>query len=96
VQRLARVGGAQVLEEKGHALERAVGEVRRLGLGASVLEQLVDDRVELGVDLLDPCDRRLNEFRGCGVSVSHQLRLSRCIHAHEFDHPTRLFEAARS
>ena len=49
VKGLARVRGAEVLEQKGNALERAVGQ-RALRLGHPLLVELVDDCVDLGVD----------------------------------------------
>ena len=86
VKRLARVGGAEVLEQERDALERAVGKVRRSGLGAPLLELLVDDRVELRVERLDPADGLVDELRRRDLTLADELSLGGRVHRRGFHH----------
>ncbi len=82
VKGLARVRGAEILEQKGNALERAVGQ-RALRLGQPLLVELVDDCVDLGVDPLSALDRGFDELRRADVATADELRLSGCIESGE-------------
>ena len=53
--------GPEVLEQQGHALERAVGQLARRG-GTGPVEQLVDDRVERGIQPLNAGDGLVDQF----------------------------------
>ena len=44
-------------------------------LAARRVEPAVDDGVELGIDALDPLDRRLHELEGLHVAAPHEVGL---------------------
>ena len=60
-RRAAGEGGAEVLQQIGHAGERPLGEAAGDGLAAMVVE-LVGDRVDGTVARVDPFDRSLQQF----------------------------------
>ena len=55
--------GADILQQEGHAAEGTIGQRARC-LTPGSREELVDHRVELGIELLDPGDRRIDELGG--------------------------------
>jgi hypothetical protein len=74
VQRLAREGDAEVLEQERNALERPIGELARRLL-SPLLEEPVDDGVQVGVERLDPRDRGPDELDGADLPASDE----RCL-----------------
>ncbi len=84
VQRIARAGGDQVLQEKGHAPKRSGNELRR-GLCPRALEERDDHGVEFGVDLLDASDGGLDELESRDVARTHELGLGGGIEIGEVD-----------
>ena len=81
VERRAGKLGAEVLEEEGHAAERAVGQRARLlrRLGPGPVEELVDDGVQLRVELLDPADRLVHQLGRRNNLAPDEVRLPRCV-----------------
>ena len=73
----------QVFEQQRHAAERAVGKLRRGGLGARFLVERRDHGVELWIQALGPFDRGLHELARLNVAATHELRLSRCVERRE-------------
>ncbi len=63
--------GSEVLDEKGHAFERAFGQ-RALGGGARIVIALVDNGIEGGIVFLDTFDGGFSEFGGCHLALLHQ------------------------
>ena len=78
VHRVAGRVRGQVLEQEGHAAERAVGQVAGRG-GARLVEQRRDHRVELGVEPLDALDRLVDQLARACLPASNQLRLFRGV-----------------
>src|SRR5205823_5294411 len=74
--------GAEVLEQERDAAERAVGQIpgRRL---APLFEERMDDGVDLGVELLDPRDRPIDQLGGARLPGADELGLFRGVHARE-------------
>ena len=68
---LALVEEGEVLDEVGHARERAAGETRR-DLLARALVLLVHDGVDGGVDLLGPRDGGLQHLGGADLAFGDQ------------------------
>ena len=78
VERRAGELRAEVLQEERHAAERPVGQLaRRLVPGA--VEELVDDRVQLRVELLDARDRLADQLGRRDLLGADQLRLCRRV-----------------
>ena len=71
-QRDALPERAEVLEQEGHALERAIGQ-RRVGGGLpAIVEERDGDRVQRRVQRLDAADRRLGELARAHFARLHQ------------------------
>ena len=62
----------QVLQDHGHTAKRPVGE-HTGGFPTGLVEAGADDRVELGVELLDPVDGVVDELRRRRRSVPNQV-----------------------
>ena len=62
VVRRAREHAVVVLDHDRDASERTVGKVTRCGRGAGAIEQRMDHRVQLAVELLDARDRSVDEL----------------------------------
>ena len=82
VERLAGEGGSDVLEEERDALEGAVRK-RASRCLAALLEELVDDGVQLGIQLLHPRDRGVDELERAGLARADELGLGGCVHTRE-------------
>ena len=61
VERVSLGGPVEVLDHDGNAPERSVRQ-RPGCLGARPLEARMDHCVQLGIELLDPCDRGVDEL----------------------------------
>src|SRR3989442_1044321 len=61
------------------AAEGTVRQRRTGGLGAGLLEEGDDDRVQLAIDALDPGDRCLHELGGAHLPPPHEIRLCRRV-----------------
>jgi len=75
VHRVAGRVAGQVLEEERHPAEGSVGKRGVGGLRARLVEERVDHRVELGVELLDARDGGVGELGRRDLAVAHQPRL---------------------
>ena len=74
MERVARRRTVMVLEDRRHTGERGAGG--DLGRGDSgLVEEGVDHRVQLGVELLDPGDRGLDELGGRHRAAAHEIGL---------------------
>ena len=76
--------GEQVLQEERHAAKGPAWQVRRRRLGARLLEERDDDRVQLRVDRLDAGNGRVDERRGAEFAAPHQLGLGGGVEGGEF------------
>ena len=83
--RVALDAAEQVLEERRHAAERAVGQ-RALRRGARGVEQRMDDRVQLRVQLLDVVDRGVDELERRRVAGADELGLRGGVELGEVGH----------
>ncbi len=83
VKRLARQRRPDVLEQERDTPERPLRE-RVGGRRPALLVQLVDDRVQPGVELLDSGDRRFDELRRRRLAAADELRLGGRVHGCEF------------
>src|SRR5439155_22774500 len=70
--------------QERHAAKEPVGKRRRGGLSPSLLEEGDDDRVQLAVESLDPCDRRVDELDGAHLPTLHEVRLRRRVEERQF------------
>ena len=71
--RAAGEGGAEVLQQVRHALERSTGQSGG-DRPAAVVVELVRDRVDRPVARIDPLDGRFQERLRGGLAACHQLR----------------------
>ena len=59
---LPRVGCEEILDEKRHAAERAVGQIGACGDLAGMVKPADHDRVQHRIDAFDALDRRLQQL----------------------------------
>ena len=79
VHRVAGRVAGQVLEEERHPAEGSVGKRGVGGLRARLVEERVDHRVELGVELFDAADGRVDQLDRADFSRPDQRRLAHGI-----------------
>ena len=77
---LARVRRVQILDEERHSTKRATRQRRAARGLAGVIEPTDDHRVQHRVDLLDPFDRRLEQFERRHVAVRDESSLIDRVH----------------
>jgi hypothetical protein len=68
----------EVLGDDRHAFERTVGKVTACLL-ARFLEQRMDHRVQLRIELLDASDRIVDELERSDFSGANEFCLSGCV-----------------
>ena len=83
VERVTGGGRPQVLQQEGHAPERAVGQVGGRRLLAGPVEALVDDGVELRVQGLDAGDGGVDQLERRRLAAADQVGLGHGVEAGE-------------
>ena len=78
VMRVAFDAREEVLEEQRHPSERTVGQ-RAARVGARLVETGMDDRVQLGIELLDARDRVVDQLERGSPARADELGLRRRI-----------------
>ncbi len=72
--RITGDAGEQILHDERHTAKRSLRECAGR-LRACLLEARVDHRVQLGVELLDPRDRVVDELERRRLALAHELGL---------------------
>ena len=79
MQRFSRRTAEQVFHHKRHTAKGAVRQGGGLGLGARLLKQGVNHRVELGVELFDSGNRGIDQLQRRGLTCFDEFGLGGCI-----------------